>query len=315
MKRIFWCLFLLPILVACSNGAEEEIATEPIALTDRGAIDELERTREARVKEAIAPIAEKYLTRGEGDVSYYFNAIDWEEPVTHNVHEMCPASVMKIYILARVAEGIRDGSIDRNETCAMEAGNVAEGSGDLQFEPYGSTFPVGELVREMMRKSDNTASNMLIDVVGGIDEMNRSVARWKLEHTLYGGRFLGPDVPISPVHNATTVADVGELLTRIARGEFLGGAWDASIVEEMAHTENNTKIAARLPKGVRIAHKTGEIEDLEHDAAILTTDMDTYVLVIFMDEGSNDDFIERIAGFSEAAMKKILEIERADAAQ
>ena len=122
-------------------------------------------------------------------------------------------------------------------------------------------------------------------------------------------------MPLGFANNATTVADVGELLTRIARGEFLGGAWDASIIEEMTHTENDSKIAARLPKGVTVAHKTGEIESLEHDAAILTTDADTYILVIFMDEGSNDDFMERIAGFSEDAMKKILEIERADAKQ
>lgn len=312
MKKVLVCL--LALLVSCAGPVSQtadEAGPEPIMLMATGE-ERNPEVREARIKEAVAPIAERYLEHGGGDVSYYINAVDWEEPVVYNVHEMCPASVMKIYILARVTEGIADGSIERNETCVMEAANVAEGSGDLQFEPYGSAFTVGELVREMMRKSDNTASNMLIDVVGGIDEMNRSMARWELEHTVYGGKFLGPYVPLSPVHNATTVADVGELLTRIARGEFLGGAWDESIIEEMTHTENDSKIAARLPEGVTIAHKTGEIEDLEHDAAILTTDADTYILVIFMDEGSNDDFIERIAGFSADAMKTILEIEASE---
>lgn len=315
MKKVLMCL--LVFLVSCQGPVAEtteEAGPEQVMLVSTGE-ERNPEMREARIKEAVAPIATRYLEQGGGDVSYYLNAVDWDEPVVYNVHSMDPASVMKIYVLARVTEGIADGSIDRNETHVMDATNVAEGSGDLQFEPYGSSYTVGELVREMMRKSDNTASNMLIDIVGGVDKMNESVARWGLEDTLYGSKFVGPSVVIGPRYNQTSVADVGEFLTRIARGEFLGGAWDASIIEEMTHTENDSKIAARLPEGVTVAHKTGELEGLEHDAAILTTDADTYILVIFMDEGSNDDFIERIAGFSEDAMKKILEIERADAKQ
>ena len=312
MKKVLVCL--LVFLVSCQGPVAEtteEAGPEQVMLMATGE-ERNPEMREARIKEAVAPIATRYLEQGGGDVSYYLNAVDWDEPVVYNVHSMDPASVMKIYVLARVTEGIADGSIDRNETHVMDATNVAEGSGDLQFEPYGSSYTVGELVREMMRKSDNTASNMLIDIVGGVDKMNESVARWGLEDTLYGSKFVGPSVVIGPRYNQTSVADVGELLTRIARGEFLGVAWDASIIEEMTHTENDSKIAARLPEGVTVAHKTGELEGLEHDAAILTTDADTYILVIFMDEGSNDDFIERIAGFSEDAMKKILEIEASE---
>ena len=312
MKKVLVCL--LVFLVSCAGPASEtaeEATPEPMMLVATG--EETDVTmREARIKEAVAPIAARYLEHGGGDVSYYLNAVDWDEPVFYNVHSMDPASVMKIYILARVTEGIADGTIDRNETYTMDAANIAEGSGDLQYEVYGSKYTVGELVREMMRKSDNTASNMLIDIVGGVDKMNESVARWGLEDTLYGSKFVGPSVVIGPRYNQTSVADVGEFLTRIARGEFLGGAWDASIIEEMTHTENDSKIAARLPEGVTVAHKTGELEGLEHDAAILTTDADTYILVIFMDEGSNDDFIECIAGFSEDAMKIILEIETSE---
>lgn len=312
MKKVLVCL--LVFLVSCGGPVAEtteEAGPEQVMLMATGE-ERNPEMREARIKEAVAPIATRYLEQGGGDVAYYLNAVDWDEPVVYNVHSMDPASVMKIYILARVTEGIADGTIDRNEMHVMDAANIAEGSGDLQFEPYGSSYTVGELVREMMRKSDNTASNMLIDIVGGVDKMNESVARWGLEDTLYGSKFVGPSVVIGPRYNQTSVADVGELLTRIARGEFLGGAWDASIIEEMTHTENDSKIAARLPEGVTVAHKTGELEGLEHDAAILTTDADTYILVIFMDEGSNDDFIERIAGFSEDAMKKILEIEASE---
>ncbi len=312
MKKLLVCL--LVFLVSCQAPVAEtteEATPEQVMLVPTG--EEIDpEMREARIKEAVAPIAALYLEHGGGDVSYYLNAVDWAEPVIYNIHSMDPASVMKIYVLARVTEGIADGTIERNDAHIMDATNVAEGSGDLQFEPYGSSYTVGQLVREMMRKSDNTATNMLIDVVGGVEEMHESVERWGLEDTLYGSKFVGPSVVIGPRYNQTSAADVGELLTRIARGEFLGGAWDASIIEEMTYTENDSKIAARLPAGVTVANKTGELEGLEHDAAILTTDADTYILVIFMDEGSNDVFIERIAGFSEDVMKKILEIEASE---
>lgn len=321
MKKVCVLLAIFVFLgISCARNAKEEMATtekmQSIAVEKETrectAEETCAQTRETKIKEAVRPIVEKYLTYTSSDLSFYLHAVDWEEGVTYNVHAMDPASVIKIFVLARVTELVKEGEVSRNETRVMDYHNIACGSGNLQYEAYGSAFTVGELVREMMRRSDNTATNLLIDVVGGVDEMNRSIARWGMKDTLYGSKFQGPNVELGPGYNKTTVSDVGDFLRRIAGKKFLGKHWDESIIEEMTHTENDSKIAALLPKGISIAHKTGELDGLEHDAAILTTQLDTYILVFFMDQGSNDDFIKRIRTCSKEVMTKILEIERAD---
>ena len=59
----------------------------------------------------------------------------------------------------------------------------------------------------------------------------------------------------------------------------------------MKNSELRNKIPALLPENVTTYNKTGEIDGFEHDAAILETPKHAYVLVIFMANGDNSEFI------------------------
>ena len=69
--------------------------------------------------------------------------------------------------------------------------------------------------------------------------------------------------------NTTTSADLAVLLTSIEQGKVLSPASSAEMREILLAQEFKEKIPAGLPAGTKVAHKTGEITAVSHDAAIV----------------------------------------------
>jgi beta-lactamase class A len=81
--------------------------------------------------------------------------------------------------------------------------------------------------------------------------------------------------------NTTTSADLATLLSGIENGKVLSGASSAEMRDILLAQEFNEKIPAGLPPGTRVAHKTGEITAVSHDAAIIYPEgRKPYVLVV-----------------------------------
>jgi beta-lactamase class A len=81
--------------------------------------------------------------------------------------------------------------------------------------------------------------------------------------------------------NTTTSRDLAILLAGIENGKVLSGGSSAVMREILLAQEFNDKIPAGLPAGTRVAHKTGEITAVSHDAAIVYPGgRKPYVLVV-----------------------------------
>jgi beta-lactamase class A len=141
--------------------------------------------------------------------------------------------------------------------------------------------PVRELVDRMITRSSNLATNAVIAVVGaqhanatahrlGATRMN--VLRGVEDSKAYeAGR-----------NNTTTARDLAALLAALERGAAATPASTDSMRSILLRQEFNDRIPAGLPPGTRVAHKTGEITAIAHDAAIvyLPDGRAPYVLVI-----------------------------------
>jgi beta-lactamase class A len=83
------------------------------------------------------------------------------------------------------------------------------------------------------------------------------------------------------LNNTTTARDLAILLDVIARGRAASPAQSTRMVDFLLGQEFNEGIPAGVPPGVRVAHKTGEITAISHDAAIVyPPGRGPYVLVI-----------------------------------
>jgi beta-lactamase class A len=83
------------------------------------------------------------------------------------------------------------------------------------------------------------------------------------------------------MNNTTTARGLLVLLDRIAHGKAVDPSADAEMIEMLERQKFNDAIPAGLPAGTAVAHKTGNITRIHHDAAIVFAPR-PYVLVLLV---------------------------------
>ncbi len=85
------------------------------------------------------------------------------------------ASATKAAIAIAVLQEVDDGKLQLDQPITLEEGDRVDGSGGLVWEDAGARYNVGELLREMLQESDNTAADMLIRAAG-VERINERIA-------------------------------------------------------------------------------------------------------------------------------------------
>jgi beta-lactamase class A len=205
------------------------------------------------------------------------------------------ASTIKIPILVAFFEAIDQGKIQLDDTWTVTETAIGGGSGALQYKKAGSQFSALFTASEMSINSDNTATNMVIEQLGGKDFLNLRFQQWGMKQTQINNAL--PDLDGT---NLTTASDLAYLLARINQGDILSTRSRDRLMRIMGATENDRLLPQSLGAGADIVHKTGDIGFIIGDAGII--DMPNgkrYVAVIFIERPYNDpkgkDLLHNIA--------------------
>jgi len=205
------------------------------------------------------------------------------------------ASVIKIPIMVEVFRQAEEGLLDLECRVRLAETHKVGGSGILKVLSAGMKLPIIDLVRLMIVVSDNTASNLLIGIVG-IDQVNETMRRLGFPGIVLRRKFM--TVPVAkPVPSSITPRDMTGLLEKIARGQVVS-AWACDLmVRIMKQQQYNDLIPALLPvpgdedellsgemPRVEIAHKTGSVSRVRHDAGIVYAPGRDYVITILTKE-------------------------------
>ena len=144
-----------------------------------------------------------------------------------------------------------------------------------------------ELLRDMICVSDNDAANTLVRRLGtgdaaiGMQKVNEYCARHDYLDTHMGRLLLDFNATDD---NYTSPRDCVKFLEMVGNNEIAGAL---QILTYMKGQERRGKIPAGLPAGTECANKTGELEDAEHDAAIVSTDAGDYLVCVMSSELKN----------------------------
>lgn len=203
------------------------------------------------------------------------------------------ASIIKIPVLIRLFKSIEANQLTIYDEMTLTPYYKAEGSGDLQTRPLGSKYTIDQLAREMITKSDNTATNMLVSAIGGMPDVNSGIRDWGIQSTHIENWL--PDIAGS---NYTTAKDLATMLYNIDNPGFLNISSRENIIDYMSHVENNRLIQAGLGQGALFVHKTGDIGTMLGDAGIVfTPSSKKYIVVILAKRPYNSplgkDFIQK----------------------
>jgi beta-lactamase class A len=191
---------------------------------------------------------------------------------------MPAASTIKLPVMVAVFEALSTGTFDLNRHITLEAQDKDYGSGDLCYAPIDSTYSVSDLLDRMIDVSDNTATNMLIRVIG-----RRNINGEMTDLGLVRTRLLS-DVRTEAwsVRSAlrTSPADLAHLLTLMAKGELIDRWSSNEMIAILEADRINTLLPQPLPPDIAIAHKTGSFFDTLNDAGIVYAGNSPYVIAV-----------------------------------
>ncbi|MDF5732777.1 MAG: serine hydrolase [Rhizonema sp. PD38] len=207
------------------------------------------------------------------------------------------ASTIKFPILIALFQDVDAGIVKLNETLVLRSDlrSEAEGSGELQFKPVGTKLSVLETANKMITISDNTATNMIIDRLGGKAKLNQRFRSWGLQNTVIRhllGDFKGT--------NTTSAKDLVRLSVLIANNKLLSSTSHSRVLDIMRRVENKKLLQAGLGKDAVFAHKTGTLGVILGDAGIIELPAGRrYLAGIFVRRPFDDlrarDFINQVS--------------------
>ncbi len=190
---------------------------------------------------------------------------------------MPAASTIKVPVMVEVFKQLEAGAFTLNRRVTLLPGDKDYGSGELCDEPVGTTYTVDDLLEKMIDISDNTATNMLIRLVG-LRNINREIHSLGLTHTHLRG-YIRTDTWSVRQALESSPQDMVHLLALMARRELVD-AWSSNeMISILEGDEINTLLPEPLPQGIPIAHKTGSFFDTLDDVGIVYGDT-PYVIAV-----------------------------------
>jgi beta-lactamase class A len=227
------------------------------------------------------------------------------------------ASTMKLPVMMALFQAVDDGELRldqpvpvRNEFASLADGSPfsldpkEDGDPDL-YQAVGSTRPLEELIRRMIVRSSNLATNLLIDRIGAsrAQDLMRGLGAYRIRIL----RGVEDDKAYrAGLNNVTAAQDLAIALTVLAQGTTFKPASNQKMIEILKGQEFNEKIPAGLPPGTPVAHKTGDITGFHHDAAIVYPPGEKPYVLVVLTEGYTDekDANRVIAGISQVVWER-----------
>jgi len=205
----------------------------------------------------------------QGKIGFYYKPLDGTAVMFNEDMPLVAASVIKIPVMVEAFRRFGDGTLDPDAEVEILPGMKKPSCGALTYMHDGLKVTVRDLVVLMIIVSDNTATNLLIDMLG-VEAVNRTMEQHGIPGICLRRKLFEPELARQGIQNTITARGVGMLLEKMAQGELLGNSAD----EEMLRIMSDQRLNGKLPfflhsMGVRIAHKTGEDDETTHDVGVI----------------------------------------------
>ncbi|MEM4481773.1 MAG: serine hydrolase [Desulfurococcaceae archaeon] len=222
-----------------------------------------------------------------------------------------PASVFKIFILSTLYDQAVKGNVDLDKMISIDDQEISPGSGILRHFTGKYSFKIRDLAGLMMILSDNTATDLILNLVGK-DNVNETIKRYGLHDSkvVYSCKELifkalgtsdprllarrlksrRPKIDLDflrnyETNNVTTPRDIVKILELLYYRKILTPVACNEIIDIMKRCQTGeARMKRYLPPSVEVAHKTGTIAGIVNDAGIVFCGKRDFILAIFLNE-------------------------------
>lgn len=275
-----------------TEAATSEVEETPAALSSPS---ELTLAIQSSVNELVSPYGEAVsVTHLDADTPADGYAINGDT-------SRQSASMIKLLVLADLLEQVHDGILSLDTTVTLTAENSVGGSGVIAGN-IGVEYSLKDLAYYMIAESDNSACNVLIDLLG-MDNINAEAEKLGLTNTSLQRKMMDTDAQERGLDNYTSSNDIATILQLIATGQLVDQESSDFAYACLQAQEIDAGLASGTGSGAEVAHKTGSLTNAEHDGGIVTVVDGTsagekYVLVVMtqgLSQAEADQLIANIA--------------------
>lgn len=194
--------------------------------------------------------------------------------------------------MATVYNQIKDGKLRESDVLSQDVADlntefdIASESAELHDGTV--TMTVGDVLYKMITVSDNYAALLLTE----------KVTLREIVSFLNGNEFAESKLSGIDAEPTTTASDVALFFKKLYTGELTDREYTNKMLTLLKEQRLNGKLPKYLPDDLIVAHKTGELDDVTHDAGIVYSSKGDYIIVVLAEADDRDLREERIANIS-----------------
>lgn len=204
------------------------------------------------------------------------------------------ASTIKILIMAEIMNQVEKGVLSLKQRIKVRAEDRIEYS-ILSMLDDENTYSLRDVVTLMIVQSDNTATNILIDIAG-MDNINTFINQIGLNNTILQRRMLDFTAKQAGRDNLTSAGDMAIFLELLYNGKIVNNYYSTLMLDILRLQLDRTMMYMNIPDNVVIAHKSGELDFLDHEVGIIYAEKGDFIFSMLTWEAESNNFARKTVG-------------------
>ena len=205
-----------------------------------------------------------------GHIGFYVKDTVTGETISYQADlPVVAASVIKVPVMVEAFRQKEAGELDFAREVEIRPEDKLPSCGALTYLHDGIRVQIRDLVTLMIILSDNTATNLLIDILGK-DRIQKTISDMGLQGTVLRRKLFMAELSRQGIENCVTAGDMGKLLEGLLEGRMVSPEASREMLGILLHQRLNGKMPFYLHSlDIDCAHKTGEDDGITHDVGII----------------------------------------------
>jgi beta-lactamase class A len=252
-------------------------------------------------REQLERAVDAITAQAGGQVAFSAMNLTTGEEIARNAERSMPtASVFKLPVLVEVFRQAAAGDLDLDERVTLRTEDIVMGSGILRDFGPGLQPTLRDLAMMMIAVSDNGATNLLLDRVGGPRRVNATMSELGLPSIVVHRRIVFGEITTNGSLAEAAPRDLMRLVTMLAREELVSPAASREMLAMLGrqrHLEQAPRFVAYRPyagdfarsQPIKVFNKTGFMNSLRADTGLITIDPDVRIAYSVVNDTGVDD--------------------------
>ena len=237
------------------------------------------------------------LLDGHPEASVALSLTDPSNNFSFNINEnrvFHAASLMKVPVMIEVVRLVSNKTFSFDDRVPVTNRfrsvvdhsfySIEDDTDEFTYTDLGNSLSIKELLFRMITVSSNIATNLLIDLID-IASLSQTLRSLNVKHSTVLRGVEDLKAFEAGLNNTITSSDMTLIFHALLEGQVISRKYDDVMIDILLSQKLNEMIPAGLPHGTAIAHKTGEITQVHHDAGIIYPQHGAPFILVILIEG------------------------------